>query len=171
MKKSAIFFFSLISGSLFAQSYYYNSDGEKVEANIKEYGLYNFKVDDGTKKGVTFKMDAVSNFVMEGDSVTLLTDVNIPMGPKKFYVKVVVAGKISFYTNSYLRQDMDVHYIYLLRKGNEYESIDSFNKKWKDFFKDNSSIYNKVNALKAKDYYYDNTALLELIREYNEEEK
>ena len=155
---------------LLAQSYYYTLDGERVDAKITEKSLSSFRVDDGSKKGVIIKSDQVENFVMQGDSMTLLKDVDIGSGPKSFYAKVEISGTIGFYSTYYRNSSDETRYVYVLKKGDHYENI-GLGKKWKELFNDNTDIYNQIKELKPKDYYYSQEKLIELIKQYNESSK
>jgi len=170
MKLNTIFLFAslIIMVNAFSQSYYINSSDEQVEATILDWSLTGIKIQNGSKKA-TIKAEDMKCCIIESetgrDSIAKLENTGMPFAPKHLLMKVISSGKITFYFESHWTSD-DMRFTYILLKDGKYQDITVTNKKWKEFFADNSDIYARVNSLKYKEYT-DTDIMKEIIDEYN----
>lgn len=170
MKLNAIFFLAsfMIIVSSFSQSYYINSLGEQVDAEIVEWSLTGIKIKNGSKKS-TIKAEDMKCCIIESeagrDSIAKLENTGMPFAPKHLLMQVISSGKITYYFESHWTSD-DMRFTYILLKDGKYQDITVTNKKWKEFFSDDSDIYSRINNLKYKEYT-DTEIMKEIIDEYN----
>jgi hypothetical protein len=151
-----------------AQSYYVNSKGEKIEAEILSWSLSGIKIHESHKKRSVNAEDIKYCIIVHEhgrDSIAKLENTGMLEAPPSLLMKVLAVGKIIYYFESHWEGD-EYQLTHILFKNGAYQEISVTNEKWKDFFADNKDLYDRINALKHHEYT--NTKFMaELVREYD----